>query len=189
MHCCTYCYNLGLIFPTTPDASNPEEWEDAVLVTLRHSVRLAWNQMATRRHYTKNGVRPFVCPAEDTIDNRRLTITERWEASKKTPQRKADRGQRMKASLPDVLELAIGMEVMVTYNVETELDVANGACGVVERIIFVRREELPTILTSESTRPVELSLAYPPECVLVRLYRTKASTIEGLGPGPNKSKM
>ncbi|KDN35478.1 hypothetical protein RSAG8_11561, partial [Rhizoctonia solani AG-8 WAC10335] len=28
-----------------------------------------------------------------------------------------------------------------------------------------------------------MSLTYPPECVLVRLYRTKASTIEGLGPG------
>ncbi|KDN38232.1 hypothetical protein RSAG8_09631, partial [Rhizoctonia solani AG-8 WAC10335] len=172
-----------LILPTTPDAFNPEEWEDAVLVTPRHSVRLAWNQMATRRHCTKNGVRLFICPAEDTIDNRRLTITERWEASKKTPQRKADRGQRMKASLPDVLELAVGMEVMVTYNVETELDVANGARGVVERIIFDRREEFPAMVASESTGPTEMSLTYPPECVLVRLYRTKASTIEGLGPG------
>ncbi|KDN37962.1 hypothetical protein RSAG8_09813, partial [Rhizoctonia solani AG-8 WAC10335] len=28
-----------------------------------------------------------------------------------------------------------------------------------------------------------MSLTYPPECVLVRLYQTKASRIEGLGPG------
>ncbi|CAE6416282.1 unnamed protein product [Rhizoctonia solani] len=173
----------GLILPTTPDALSIEEWEDALLVTPRHSVRLAWNQMATRRHCTKNGVRLFICPAEDTIDNRRLTITERWEAGRKTPHRKGDRGQRMKASLPDALDLAVGMEVMVTYNVETELDVANGARGVVERIIFDRREEFPPNLPSAPNGPAELSLTYPPECVLVRLYRTKAATIEGLAPG------
>lgn len=50
------------------------------------------------------------------------------------------------------------MEVMVTFNVETQLDVANGARGVVQQII-------------------------PPECVLVRLYRTKATQIPGLDPG------
>ncbi|KAG8729368.1 hypothetical protein FRC11_008919, partial [Ceratobasidium sp. 423] len=47
---------------------------------------------------------------------------ERWEAGNKAPHPKSDRGQCIKANLPDVVDLAVGMEVMVMYNVETELD-------------------------------------------------------------------
>ncbi|KAG9098619.1 hypothetical protein FS749_003399 [Ceratobasidium sp. UAMH 11750] len=39
------------------------------------------------------------------------------------------------AGLPDVVQLVVGMKVMVTYNIGTELDIANGARGTVERII------------------------------------------------------
>ena len=40
------------------------------------------------------------------------------------------------------MELAIGMKVMVTYSIETELDIANGAYGRTVAIILKEDEEL-----------------------------------------------
>lgn len=155
------------------------EWEDAVLVTPRHAVREAWNASAVRRHCAKHNKTLYICPAEDTIKGRPLTILERWRAGNKKTRSKADRGRRLQGKLPDRIELAVGMEVMVTYNVDTNLDVANGARGVVEKIILDRRE---TRTRSNNANP-EVKLTYPPECVLVRLYRTKAAQLPGLDPG------
>ena len=148
-------------------------WEDAVLVTPRHSVRMAWNECANRQHCARNRERLFVCPAEDTLHGRPLTIDERWSDAQKQPNRGRGRVQRCRNGLPDRVEVAIGMEVMVTVNVETELDVANGARGVVEGIILDRRE-------GADTSPAEVKLQFPPECVLVKLHRTKAARLEGL---------
>ncbi|KAH7323300.1 hypothetical protein B0J17DRAFT_633207 [Rhizoctonia solani] len=74
---------------------------------------------------------------------------------------------------------------MVTYNVETELDidVTNGSRGVIEKIILDHREEVPASPEDSPKDPGEFTLSYPPECVLVRLYRTTAAEIPGLGPG------
>jgi hypothetical protein len=116
-----------------------------------------------------------VCPAEDTIGNRALTIAERFNAIKKKTKKKADRVRNDKANLPDTVELAIGMEVMVTFNVETDLDVAR-----VEKIILDRRE---TVLGETMETSKEILLAYPPECVQVKLYRTKAQQLPGLAEG------
>ncbi|KAG8718861.1 hypothetical protein FRC09_011978 [Ceratobasidium sp. 395] len=92
-----------------------------------------------------------------------------------------DRGaQKEKANLPDDVELAVGMEVMVTYNVETKLYVANKARGVVQEIYADRREQILDALTES---PREATLTYPPECVFVKLNRTKAYTLPGLEPG------
>ena len=38
--------------------------------------------------------------------------------------------------------LAISRKVMVTYSIETELDIANGACGWIVAIILKEDEEL-----------------------------------------------
>jgi hypothetical protein len=122
-------------------------WQDAVLVTPRHGVRIAWNEMAVRRHCAKHGKQLFMCPAEDTIGNRSLTIAERLDAAKKKTKTKADRVRKDKGNLPDVVELAVGMEVMVTFNVQTDLDVANGARGVVERVILDCRETISSQTT------------------------------------------
>ena len=48
------------------------------------------------------------------------------------------------------------MEVMVTFNVSTDLDVANGACGEIVDIILNAREEISTSATQT------IKLQYPP---------------------------
>ncbi|KAF8603660.1 hypothetical protein BDV93DRAFT_441959 [Ceratobasidium sp. AG-I] len=72
------------------------------------------------------------------------------------------------------------MPVLVTYNVETELDIANGSRATIERIIAHPDSELPS-LDAGDTETIHLSR--PPLCVLVRLARTKAKALEGLEPG------
>lgn len=63
-------------------------------------------------------------------------------------------------------------------NIETELDVANGARGVVEQIIVDE-----AIGEVEGAPPHVRRLTRPPICVLVRLDRTKAKALPGLEEG------
>ncbi|KAF8076845.1 hypothetical protein FPV67DRAFT_1472856 [Lyophyllum atratum] len=82
------------------------------------------------------------------------------------------RGRRKK-DLPRKIELAIGMKVMVTDNIETDLDVTNGARGEVVDIILHPDE--PPLGTSSI-----VDLSYLPLYILVKLHRTRATTLEGL---------
>lgn len=158
---------------SSSNAISDPAWEDAVLVTPRHAVRIAWNERASRKHCARHKKQLFICPAEDTIHGRSLTIEERWSAACKIASRTGKKTQRRKGGLPDLVEVAVGMEVMVTVNVETELDVTNGARGVVHEVILDRRE------TNDASQ-AETRLRYPPECILVKLHRTKAKKLDGL---------
>ena len=62
------------------------------------------------------------------------------------------------------IELAIGAQVMVTLNILTDLDVANGVRGVIEGIVLDERERIMTVKETHS-----IHLRYPPRYVLVRL--------------------
>ena len=53
--------------------------------------------------------------------------------------------------LPEVVKLAIGQRVMVTYNVQMEVDIANGAHSEVVDIIF--KEGHPLTVTHEKGTP------------------------------------
>ena len=73
------------------------------------------------------------------------------------------------------IELAIGAQVMVTLNILTDLDVANGVRGVIEGIVLDERERIMTVKETHS-----IHLCYPPRYVLIRLDRTKAPSLENL---------
>ncbi|KAG8215547.1 hypothetical protein J3R82DRAFT_9209, partial [Butyriboletus roseoflavus] len=63
--------------------------------------------------------------------------------------------------LPEILELAIGMPVLITQNIHTELDITNGARGTVVDIVLNQAEPPP----SRTHRVVDL--LHPPAFVLV----------------------
>jgi ATP-dependent exoDNAse (exonuclease V) alpha subunit len=77
---------------------------------------------------------------------------------------------------PDIVQLAIGMQVMITNNIKTELDVANGARGTVEKIIVALDN------TMQLSNHIQ-TLTHPPCSVLVQLSRTKAKVLPGLDAG------
>jgi hypothetical protein len=44
--------------------------------------------------------------------------------------------------LPNMVEMAIGMKVMVTINISTDLDIANGTHGEIVDIVLNEQEEI-----------------------------------------------
>jgi hypothetical protein len=151
-------------------------WNDACLITPRHGVRVAWNQAATREHCRATGHVLFVCPAEDRINGRPLTLAEEYAMAKKPtgPGSSQRGGSHERAGLPNFIEIAIGMKVMVTFNIDTDLDLANGSRGVITDIKLDTDE--PELVCNEGM----VRLRGPPAYILVRLNRTKASRLSGL---------
>ena len=164
------------------DFSSPP-WADASLITPRHGVRTPWNQASLRKACSENGQRLLVCCAEDTIKSRPLSLRERYALV----ERGTREGRWKRKDLPETIELAIGMRVMVTSNIATDLDITNGARGTVVDIILNPEEPL---LGDASI----VELKYLPQCVLVKLNRTRAVRLNGLDDGvipifPTKSSM
>jgi hypothetical protein len=79
-------------------------------------------------------------------------------------------------TLPQQIHIAIGMKVMITENLETDLDITNGAQGEITKL-FLHPNEPPLPST-----PI-IHLRHLPTFILVKLDRTKASQLPGLDPG------
>ena len=58
--------------------------------------------------------------------------------------------------MSDVVKLAIGMKVMVTLNLQTEIDFSNGTRGVVEDAVHVCRIQCSTLLFKLSNAHMQL---------------------------------
>ena len=155
----------------TPIDFSAQPWADASLITPRHAVRTRWNQAAAEKQCSDSGTHLFVCPSLDTIKGSPLTLEERY-ALASLPKK----GRRRDKGLPDFIHLAIGMKVMVTNNLQTDLDITNGARGIIVDIILNPNEppleEGPTI-----------TLKHLPECILVKLSRTRAASLPHLEEG------
>ena len=149
-------------------------WSEAALVTPRHAVRVQWNNAALRKMCQANGRQVFVCTAEDTYKSRALSIGEK--CSLEAHRGHARRKNRGAKDLPYQVDLSIGMKVMVTENVETDLDITNGARG--EIVGIVLHQDKP----DRGQNPI-VKLKYLPTYLLIKLTHTRASTLEGLDKG------
>jgi PIF1-like helicase len=112
-----------VISPSQKDKYDAEPWTGASLVTPRHAVRTMWNKYAVRKLCAITGEQLFICHTEDRIGQRPLTLKERYQVALRNK-----RKRRKKSQLPDEVELARGMKVLVTNNIATDLDITNGAC-------------------------------------------------------------
>jgi ATP-dependent exoDNAse (exonuclease V) alpha subunit len=101
-----------------------------------------------------------------------LTLEERYALARppKKGRRRHDKG------LPESIHISIGMKVMVTNNLQTDLDITNGARGIITDIIL-NPDEPPL-----EEGPV-VTLKFLPECILVKLSRTRAAALPGLDEG------
>ena len=159
--------------PNSPSTDyNSAPWNDAKLVTPRHAVRTLWNSAAIKKHCANGGHRLYICPAEDTVEGRSVMNEEKIAIMTRT---KGSNSQMERAGLAKDVELAIGAPVMVTLNIHTDLDVANGVRGVIEGIVLDERERQ---VSTKDSRAIHLQ--YPPRYVLVKLLRTKAPRLQGL---------
>jgi hypothetical protein len=168
--------NLIITSPNCPqtDYTIPP-WNDAILITPRHTVRRHWNSASLMRECQQRKNQLFLCAAEDTINGRPLTLKERFMAAETISKQGKNRNE--KGGLPDVVELLVGMKIMVMFNVETKLDVTNGARGEVVDVVLDEREEE---IEQESSI---LNLKFPPCYILVRLLHSRMPKLAGLPDG------
>ena len=115
----------------TPANFNLGPWDDVSLVTPCHMVQKLWNEAAVQKHCCWTGKQLFICTPEDRIRNRSLILAERctvinWYC---VDLEMNNRKKKWHHDLPDVIELMVGMKVMVTQNIETDLDITNSARG------------------------------------------------------------
>ena len=96
-----------------------ELWNSASLVTPRHAVWRLWNEAAAWKRCRESGEHLYICTAKDHIRNWELTLAKCYSVAACAKMEK----QRKCKDLPWRIELLKGMKVLVTDNVETDLDI------------------------------------------------------------------
>ena len=151
-----------------PDFNNPP-WNDAVLVTPRNGSRAYWNEQKVIQHCRETGHTHYVLYARDKTKQHPLTLQQRLViACLKTDDTN---------SLPNKVDLAVGMKVMVLVNIDTDSDLANGSRGVITDIILDKREVV------EETVSSKVVLSYAPAVILFRPLFGCKKNVPGLPPG------
>lgn len=153
---------------------NSDPWANTVLVTPRNSVKTAWNRASLRKHSAKTGNYLYVVDAEDTVGNEREPAN--MEQKVTIAGMKIDDTKR----LTNRIEVCIGMLVMVTLNLATEADLANGSRGIIEDIVLDPREEADNL---QPTDEGIIWLQYPPAMILFRPFHYEFEPFPSFEPG------
>ncbi|KAH7905226.1 hypothetical protein BJ138DRAFT_1017999, partial [Hygrophoropsis aurantiaca] len=77
--------------------------------------------LRSKKHAQDSRSFVFQCPAEDRIKGEPLTLANRYAAA--TRNSGCGDQKRRNQDLPDMVEIFIGMKVMVTQNIQTDLDI------------------------------------------------------------------
>lgn len=132
-----------------------------------------WNEFVLRHHARNNNVKIVHCTAEDTIKGRSLSLLERYAVALHMSN-SSDGDRRILQQLPNEVVIALGMKVMVTDNVETDLDITNGARGTVVGVICHPEEP------SHPHENDDVHLQRLPVFILVKMDRTRTSKLTNL---------
>ena len=160
--------------------SSTSPWNNSALVTPQHSACTLWNNSTVHKHCTESQQQLFICPAEDHINGCKLTLPEWYGVATHGAAINMEIGLKkqrcQKNDLPDTIQITIGMKVMVTENIETDLDVTNRARGEIVDIIM-DTDKLP--IGNDPIITLKCLLAY----ILVKMAHTRAMQLEGLEEG------
>jgi ATP-dependent exoDNAse (exonuclease V) alpha subunit len=141
--------------PPTNFATAP--WCDAILITTRNTVREAWNSARLKQHCRKTGFRRYVVSSEDYVKGSGAPLPDQVRL------KVAGLKEKATGKLPDRIEMAVGMKAMITFNISTEGDLANGTRGTIEDIILDPRED---VLEPDDDGTIKLK--YPPALILFK---------------------
>ncbi|KAI6102760.1 hypothetical protein EDD16DRAFT_1494490, partial [Pisolithus croceorrhizus] len=111
---------------TPPVDFSQAPWSEACLVMPCHVVQQQWNDVALSKHAWCSAHVVFKCFSFDTVQGALLTLQECYTFALHGTSAQ-QQGRRCRGNLPDTVELCVGMKVMVTQNMETDLDITNGA--------------------------------------------------------------
>lgn len=148
-----------------PDFTAPP-WDDTMLVTPCNSAHVYWNERKVEQHCCTSGEMHYMLYAHDSTKQDELTLQQRLVVASL----KLDDTNH----LPNKVDLAIGMKVMVLLNIDTDSDLANGSCGMITDIIFDPREPEHNVLLTK------IVLSYPPVAILFKLMFGGKKKLSGL---------
>lgn len=137
-------------------------------------MRTQWNSAALRKHCQNNGQRLYICDAEDVVgkDHQPPNLEQRTVIAG-VHVGKLDK-------LPHRTKLAIGMKCMITANISTDADLANGSRGTIADIILDAREIIDETAANEKGY---VKLQYPPATIIFEAYHHSFPKPEGLKEG------
>ena len=144
-------------------------WDDAVLVTPRNAVRTFWNEQMLDSHCRKTGEAHYIFYALDSYKGQPLSRQERLTV--------AHMKLEQTANLPNKVDLAVGMKVMVLQNIATHADLANGSRGIITDIILHPDEDAVTNAENK------VYLKYPPAAILFSPFSGSDVQLPGLPKG------
>ena len=153
-----------------PDFTKPP-WNEVILVTLRNSVRSIWNDTMLRCHCKRTGQIRYILYAHDKCASKNQPLTRQQRLT--IAHLKLEQTNR----LPNKVEFAIGMKVMVLENIAPDADLANGSQGIISDIILDFRE------SAEQTEDHTIRLQYPPAVILFTACSEQKPKINGLPAG------
>ena len=98
-------------------------------------MRAQWNTVKLREHCRRTGEILYMVDAEDAAEKERRPLTSKEQLIV------AQMDVADTARLKTQVEMAIGMETMVTLNIVTDASLANGSRGIIKDIVLDLREE------------------------------------------------
>ena len=141
-------------------------WCDATLITPRNAIKDVWNSATLDRHCHMSGNRKYIILAEDMIKETGNVPNKKTKLAIAALKDEATKNLKMQ------VELAVGMQAMVTLNIAMEVDVANDMRGTVQGLVLDPREE---------DRVVHLQ--YPPPVIYFKPDMKTNTALEGIPKG------
>jgi hypothetical protein len=161
---------------TNPECETPDfsttPWSEATLITPRNATKDIWNAAALEKHCWATGHRKYVISAEDTVKDSGETPDKRTRYAIASLKDDVTRNLKMR------VEVAVGMRAMVTLNISTEADLANGTRGTVQGLVLDPREGHTTPDDKGS-----IHLKYPPPVIYFKPDLQTNTSFEGIPNG------
>ncbi|KAJ3997467.1 hypothetical protein F5050DRAFT_1542319, partial [Lentinula boryana] len=94
------------------------------------------NEAALRKHCKVTKGQVFICHTEDQVKDCELNLAEEYGLALHSSERTLGGQKRnTKQDLPESITMAVGAQVMVVQNIDTDLNLANGARGTIVGIV------------------------------------------------------
>ena len=98
-------------------------WSNAVLITSCHAVQVQWNELALWQHCKGTRWVLYHFHAEDTIKGKPLSISKKWAmAWHVMKETRYTVWLKLQGGLSSVVEMEIGSKVLITTNIDTDMD-------------------------------------------------------------------
>lgn len=115
--------------------SVPQPFKEAApLLTPRRVTREAWNKLKVRQLAKETGKRCYTSPAVDTDKSGSVSARVAMSIQSRAP--------KLRADLPDHIDVVVGMECMLTKNICAAQGLMNGSRGKIVGICLDHRETI-----------------------------------------------